>query len=284
MPEKRCCFDCLYCQAGPTRDLTATRGPGVAPAAIIQQVAQALERGPRPQVITFAGQGEPTLHSELGTIVRGLRGITDLPLLLITNGALLWQDEVLEDALLFDLVAPSLDGGCGGTLGRVNRPHPSLDFDRILGGLRRLALVHPGRVLLEVMLVRGVNDDPASLAELASLLATLEVSHIDVNTPVRPGPGGSAWACPRATLERAAALFGPRAREVAYEPGPILVQAGAGRGAQAVLETLKRRPSSLSELVLASGLEPAQVQVILEEALARGRILAGLGGRFSIAG
>jgi wyosine [tRNA(Phe)-imidazoG37] synthetase (radical SAM superfamily) len=283
MPTKRCCFDCVYCQAGRTTELCATPAPGVPPEVILEQVAQALQRGPTPGVITFAGQGEPTLHSGLAHIVRGLRGLTTLPLLLITNGGLLWQDPVLEAALLFDLVAPSLDGGCERTLGRVNRPEGTLDFQRVVGGLRRLAQVHPGQVLLEVMLVRGLNDDDASLAELAALLATLPVTHIDVNTPVRPGPGGSNWACPRDTLVRAAALFGPRAHEVAYEPAPVQVQAGAGRGAQAVLETLQRRPSSVAELVLASGLGASQVEALLADALARGRILAGPGGRYAIA-
>lgn len=187
LPYKVCCFDCLYCQVGRTTRLpSAPEDFGVAVEEVVAQVQQALADEPRVEVITFAGSGEPTLYGPLQELVQALRRVCDLPLVLLTNGALLWRPEVLEAALLFDQVYPSLDAADERTLRGLNRPAPELTLDLILGGLEDFCGRFKGPCRLEVMLVHRVNDSAESLAALADLARKLDIDGVDLNTVVRP--------------------------------------------------------------------------------------------------
>jgi wyosine [tRNA(Phe)-imidazoG37] synthetase (radical SAM superfamily) len=57
--------------------------------------------------ITLAGSGEPTLHSELGTIVSKIKEMTSIPVAVLTNGSLLFQPDVRRDLMEVDVVCPS---------------------------------------------------------------------------------------------------------------------------------------------------------------------------------
>ena len=63
----------------------------------------------RPDYITLSGSGEPTLHSGLGEIIERIRGMTAVPVAVLTNGSLLWQKAVRKEVALADVVLPSLD-------------------------------------------------------------------------------------------------------------------------------------------------------------------------------
>ena len=77
---KWCSFDCLYCECGLNAE---RRAKGSLPTR--QQVREALEHqlqqmqqeGPRPDVLTFAGNGEPTLHPEFPEIVEDVTALRD---------------------------------------------------------------------------------------------------------------------------------------------------------------------------------------------------------------
>ena len=132
---KSCSFDCVYCQLGRTTNHTAERKEYIPTAEILDEVRRKLENGDRPEYISFAGSGEPTLHSGLGDIIRGIKAMTDVPVVVFTNGSLLWMPEVRADLAAADVVIPSLDGGDAALLDKVNRPVATLDFNRIVEGL-----------------------------------------------------------------------------------------------------------------------------------------------------
>ena len=48
--------------------------------------------------------------------------MTDVPVVVFTNGSLLWMPEVRADLAAADVVIPSLDGGDAALLDKVNRP------------------------------------------------------------------------------------------------------------------------------------------------------------------
>jgi wyosine [tRNA(Phe)-imidazoG37] synthetase (radical SAM superfamily) len=255
VPHKVCSYDCLYCQVGPTDRLTAALAPFYPVAEILRDVAEALAEGPTPDVITLAGSGEPTLYSELGALIDGLHRLAKIPVLLITNGSLLWRPEVAAAAHKAEILAPSLDAGDPETFARLNRPAAGITFARMLDGLRTALAAHPGVVRLEVMLVRGVNDGDESLRAIAGILKTLRFDRLDLNTPVRPPvPERGALPCDEETLARAVALFGPKAEPI----GTFAQRDRAARPLRSfddfdkdIRETILRRPCTVADIAAA---------------------------------
>jgi len=96
IPFKTCNWNCIYCQLGRTTPMTTVRREYYAVDAILAEVAAVLQ-GPaagRCDWVTFVGSGEPTLHSRLGELIRGVKSLTPLPVAVLTNGSLLHLPEV----------------------------------------------------------------------------------------------------------------------------------------------------------------------------------------------
>jgi wyosine [tRNA(Phe)-imidazoG37] synthetase (radical SAM superfamily) len=276
VPRKVCCFDCLYCQVGATTRLTTRRRRFADPDEVVAQVQARLRQGPAPEVITLAGSGEPTLYDGLEPLVAGLRRVTDLPLVLLTNGALLWQEPVARAALAFDRVFPSLDAADEPTFQRLNRPAPGLTLERVLGGLRAFCRDFSGECRLEVMLVRGVNDSPASLRALAALARDLAPDPgVDLNTAIRP-PAHEAAPLDAGQMARALTFFeGIDARIVATPrtSAPRGGNTSPGRARRLVLDLLARRPCTTDDLVRSLGLDREQVTAVCQRATQAGEVL-----------
>ena len=77
VPFKTCTHDCVYCQLGPTTDRTTTRRPWVEPAHVLREIRSRLDT--RPDVITLAGSGEPTLCTGLDLVIDGIKAMTTVP-------------------------------------------------------------------------------------------------------------------------------------------------------------------------------------------------------------
>ena len=127
VPFKVCSFDCIYCQLGPTTMKTVERRDYIPVDELVDDVRKALASGDRPDYITLAGSGEPTLHLHLDEIIRRVKKLSDIPIALLTNGSLFYRETVRRDAALADLVLPSLDAPNAEVFERINRPHASIN-------------------------------------------------------------------------------------------------------------------------------------------------------------
>lgn len=96
IPFKTCSYDCVYCQLGHTTVHTTERGSWVSCSDVLSELERFL-RTDKPDVISFAGSGEPTLNEELGDMIHGIRQMTDVPVAVFTNASLLWMPDVIED-------------------------------------------------------------------------------------------------------------------------------------------------------------------------------------------
>jgi len=271
IPHKVCTLDCLYCQVGVTTRPDITRRDfGAPPERVIEQVEAALARHPQIQVITLAGSGEPTLYEPLEALIKGLRQVTPLPLVLLTNGSLLWDPEVRSAAALLDQVYPSLDAADEQTFQRINRPAPGkITLAWLLSGLEQFCVDFTGRCRLELMLVRGINDSPESLAAMADLARGLNIEGVDLNTVVRPPAHAEAQALTPAQMEAARQYF------QGLDPQVIASFCSARSGGAApdqdtreqILTTVARRPCTAADLEASLGVESRE---LLEEMVEEG--------------
>lgn len=188
IPLKTCNWNCIYCQLGRSRPLKAERHVYIPTEIILEEVRRALEHQEPDAIdwITFVGSGEPLLHAGIGDLIRGVRTITDLPLAVITNGSLLSEPEVREALLPVQAVLPSVDAGSEALFRHINRPHSSWTFARHIEGLVAFREAFSGRLLVEVMLLAGINDMPAALKDIAEVLMKIRPDEIHLVIPTRP--------------------------------------------------------------------------------------------------
>jgi wyosine [tRNA(Phe)-imidazoG37] synthetase (radical SAM superfamily) len=110
IPAKTCSYTCVYCQLGRTTNLTVSRLSFYPREEILAEI---LHKGTNATLdyVTFVGDGEPTLCKDLGWLIeqtkKNLTARTDV----ITNGSLLFLDDVRLDLIAADVVMPTLDAG-----------------------------------------------------------------------------------------------------------------------------------------------------------------------------
>jgi len=273
VPFKTCTYDCIYCQLGRSTLKTTAAVATVPIDAVLGELREALARGPAPDFIGLAGSGEPTLHPDLGALIEGIKGLTAVPVAVLTNGSLLWRPAVREALAAANLVLPSLDAGDAATFARVNRPHPDITFDLMVAGQIDFAAGYPGEIWLEVFVLAGITDQPAALARIAGIAARLHPARVQLNTATRPVAAREARRVPAPRLARLCAQFsGPceAIADAACHP-PSVADAGADSAA-AILALLARRPCTLAGIAAGLSLRPNAVLKALSALDAQGQL------------
>jgi wyosine [tRNA(Phe)-imidazoG37] synthetase (radical SAM superfamily) len=189
IPPKNCSYSCIYCQLGRTSEFAAERREFYAPAAIIDAVATRVRecesRGEAVDYLTIVPDGEPTLDSNLGKLLAGLKPL-GIPRAVITNSSLLWDESVRAELWGADFLSLKVDAADAETWRRMNRPHAKFNFTRMLGGIAAFAKDFRGELVTETMLVAGVNDADAQLKATAKLVASLKPAIAYLAVPTRP--------------------------------------------------------------------------------------------------
>jgi len=269
LPYKTCTLDCVYCQLGSSGRTVSRRRAHFSVPRILGQVRAALASSPRVDHITFSGSGEPTLNRNLGRLIRGIKRVTRVPVAVLTNGTLLTRPDVRKELLAADLVVPSLDAATAPVFRKVNRPHASLDAAAIVDGLSRFRREFKGRLWLEVMLVKGVNDGPAHVAALKKAIAAIGPDRVQLNTVVRPPAEPWAGALTTAELGRIRRALGGRA-EVVADFGPRRRSGGRGSLDKDIAAMIRRRPVTAEDISASLGRPKSLVLVAVKRLLETG--------------
>ncbi len=273
VPFKTCTYDCVYCQLGCTTRKTLERRAYVPVDEVLKELEASLGSGSAPDYIGLAGSGEPTLNSGIGDLIDGIKAMTSIPIAVLTNGSLLWMPEVREALMQADLVLPSLDAGDQDTFLAVNRPHGGIAFEQMVKGLVDFTRDFPGAVWLEVFMLAGVNDSPASLEKLAAIARRIDPARIQLNTVTRPPAEGFAQAL---TSERLQDLLGsfPGCVEIIAEGERegSLVELTSGFEDEHILALLGRRPCTPEDVALGLGIHRLEALKHLDRLMAAGRV------------
>ncbi len=299
--SKICSFDCLYCEVGPNRLRFVERAAYAPLDVLLEELRHWLHHVALPlDYVTLGGSGEPCLHSHLGEILQA--AVTLAPAAstaVLTNSSLLHDPKVRRELAKAHAVLPSMDTLVPEEFRKLNRPHTSIDLQRMAKGLLDFRNEYEGRIFLEVLLAKGYNDSEENLALLEEYVRKLRPERVDVVTMTRPGAYVVAKAVDPATLERFRKVLGTGIAHVTPEPhGPgiairaALVQEShtcatheivqGNSVAAAVYNSLKRRPQTAAQLAQALGQEQGAIDDALEDLGLRGsvQVLAGDGPTF----
>lgn len=198
---KICSFDCVYCEAG----LNA-QGAGKSGIPSRETVKKALNRklkamteaGESLDVITFSGNGEPTLHPQFKDIVLDVMKLRDrffpnAKVSVLSNSTMLKKDSVVEALKKVDNNILKLDSAFSPTLRAINQPTSK---DVIPEGIIAHLKQFNGKCIVQTMFLRGehngVKIDNTTDAEINALIAAYKeiapqevmIYSIDRKTPV----------------------------------------------------------------------------------------------------
>lgn len=178
------------------------------------RVKQVRKRGEPIHYLTFVPDGEPTLDANLGREIDLLKSL-DIKIAVLTNGSLIWREDVRQDLQKADWVSLKVDAVSEKTWHRINRPHKSLKLEKIVQGMLEFAGSFEGELATETMLVRDVNGDLAEIARIAEFLRVLKPTKAYVAIPIRP-PAKRVMPASEQTINAAYQIFAERLSRVEY--------------------------------------------------------------------
>jgi wyosine [tRNA(Phe)-imidazoG37] synthetase (radical SAM superfamily) len=159
---KVCTFDCIYCECG----LNATRRTKSS-LPTREEVAEALEKklmemkehGELPDVLTFAGNGEPTIHPHFGEIIDDTIALRDrlcpaAKVSVLTNATLITRDTVFEALEKVDNNILKLDTVESTYISAIDRPTGKYDVNTIVDRMRAFN----GKAVIQTMFLKGEVD------------------------------------------------------------------------------------------------------------------------------
>lgn len=216
VPYKVCTFDCLYCQLGKTTHCTLERKEYINIEDILTELKSWFQVNPDKtrdlKYITLSGSGEPTLNLKISQLINEIKKITPLPIAVITNSALLSDSSVRKELFEADLILPSLDAVKKEIFEKINRPHPEISIEKIIGGLIDLRKEFKGKIWLEVMLCAHLNDDLRHIKRLKEIIDEINPDIIHINSPVRTTTEPNILAVRKNKLKRIKELLGEKAQ------------------------------------------------------------------------
>lgn len=157
---KLCSFDCIYCECGlneerRTHSKLATREE--VKEALIRKLTAMREEGIAPDVITFAGNGEPTMHPEFAGIIEDTIATRDsffpkTKIAVLSNSTMLHKEEVFQALNKIEDNIMKLDSVLDSRIRQLNAPNsPSFTFDKLLKQLCRFN----GNLIIQTMFLKG---------------------------------------------------------------------------------------------------------------------------------
>jgi len=158
--SKLCSFNCIYCECGwnldkknykpvlPAREFVYT--------SLEDKLTQMVAQNELPDVITFAGNGEPTLHPDFGGIIEDTillrdRLTPEARIAVLSNSTMIFKPEVVEALKKVDDNILKLDSGIAATVTVLNKPVGYFSFEKIVDNL----ISFNGKLIIQTLFIRG---------------------------------------------------------------------------------------------------------------------------------
>ncbi len=158
--NKWCNFDCIYCECGWNNQNPALPkhlpSRGAVRKALEKKLLEMTEKGEIPDVITFAGNGEPTMHHEFAGIVDDTLALRDkyvpsAKVSVLSNGSMIDRRSVIEALKRVDNNILKFDSALMDTVRAVNQPVKEVDPETLAEQMK----VFEGKQIIQTMFLRG---------------------------------------------------------------------------------------------------------------------------------
>lgn len=158
--SKVCTFNCIYCECGWTPKSYGSKVslPGMDEVKLrLEEILQKMsaERG-LPDVITFAGNGEPTLHPQFAEIIDSTIELRDLyapkaRIAVLSNASVLHKKKVFEALLKVDDNIQKLDSAFEKTVQLMDSPRITFNLNNVVAQLKSFN----GKVIIQTLFLKG---------------------------------------------------------------------------------------------------------------------------------
>lgn len=240
VPGNVCSYNCIYCHRGVTPRQASVRERYYPDDDILAEIInRALHTSPRH--ISFIGEGEPTLCRDLGRLVAQTRQKTRLPVVVCTNGSLLFRKDVRQDLAAAEVVIMKIDAGEEPDFLKINRPLNQLDYQMIIGGMIKFRTEFDGQVWLDVMLIQNVNDSQRHLDALAEMIGKIRPGRVYVRTLCSPPAEPDIYPADESVLDSALARFGECAPSFIWQEASVDADSFVD-ARQAILDVSRKHP------------------------------------------
>lgn len=184
--SKQCNFDCLYCELAPAPAIAYQQT--ITPVqTIITDLKEALAKHPSIDVITITANGEPTMYPNLGELIEQINAIKgNIQTLILSNSACLSNESVFNTLLHLDQVKLSLDAATPKVFKKIDRPADGITIETIIDSIIRFSHTYKGKLFLEILFVKGINDSETEVDALNRILTKIRCDRIDIGTIDRP--------------------------------------------------------------------------------------------------
>lgn len=156
---KVCTFDCIYCECGFNKDFRARKPMPTRQEvylALQEQLQKMKSEGQQPDVLTFAGNGEPTIHPDFPAIIDDTRTLRDryfpqARISVLSNATRILKPEVFEALKKVDNNILKLDTVDPEYIQRVDRPTGPYDLTALIAQMKAF----DGKVIIQTMFMTG---------------------------------------------------------------------------------------------------------------------------------
>lgn len=213
--NKICNFDCVYCECGWTDLKTATANYNnrlEVIAAIEYAFSELKKKGTKLDAITFAGNGEPTMHPDFREIMEATARLRDeyfptVKIVVLSNSTLLSRPKVLEGLRFADLKVMKLDAGSDQQFRRIDQPKSKQPVDWYIRQLQKME----GHLWIQTIFFRGEhtgqridNTTPEEVALLIDRYKEIGPEKVMMYTIDRATPATGLEKLSKEELERIA--------------------------------------------------------------------------------
>jgi len=184
--KKQCNFDCLYCELASAKTM-GNQDEVLSVETIVEAIKKGLLEHHDIDFLTITANGEPTLYpylSELTDEIKKIKGTTKL--LILSNAANISDKQTQEALSKFDEVKLSLDCASQKCLKKLDRSHSGIEIENIKAGMLEFKSKYLGPLIIEILIVKTLNDSKEEIAKLNEFLLKLQPTRIDLGTIDRP--------------------------------------------------------------------------------------------------
>lgn len=164
LDNKLCSFNCIYCECGwnpETKDKIKSifHARQIVKDTLEQKLLQMIEEGQLPDVITFAGNGEPTIHPDFEGVINDTIELRDklvpeAKIAVLSNGTMIHKKSVFRALNRIDSNILKLDGGLESTIKLIDQPVGTYKIDRAID----LMCQFDGNIIIQTLFVKGTYN------------------------------------------------------------------------------------------------------------------------------